>query len=35
MRELGYTDAILEATDLSMKEDSSVIVVGLGVPDPK
>ena len=35
MRELTYANAILEATDYSLAEDESVIVVGLGVPDPK
>lgn len=35
MRELKYADAILEATDFSLKKDPSVLIVGLGVPDPK
>jgi pyruvate/2-oxoglutarate/acetoin dehydrogenase E1 component len=35
MRELTYANAILEATDFCLAEDQSVIVVGLGVPDPK
>jgi len=35
MREIKYSDAILEATDLSLAEDPSVLIVGLGVPDPK
>ena len=35
MREIKYSEAILEATDFSLGKDSSVLVVGLGVPDPK
>ena len=35
MRELNYADAILEATDFCLAEDPSVLVIGLGVPDPK
>jgi len=35
MRELNYADAILEATDFCLARDSSVLVIGLGVPDPK
>jgi len=35
MRELKYADAILEATDFSLETDPSVLIVGLGVPDPK
>ena len=35
MREIKYSEAILEATDFCLGEDSSVLVVGLGVPDPK
>jgi acetoin:2,6-dichlorophenolindophenol oxidoreductase subunit beta len=35
MREIKYSDAILEATDYKLNTDSSVMVVGLGVPDPK
>jgi len=35
MREIKYSEAILEATDFSLKKDPSVLVVGLGVPDPK
>jgi len=35
MRELSYSDAILEATDFCLAEDKSVILIGLGVPDPK
>jgi len=34
-RELKYYQAINEATDLCMAQDSSVYVMGLGVPDPK
>jgi pyruvate/2-oxoglutarate/acetoin dehydrogenase E1 component len=34
-RELLYTEAICEATDQMMAEDSSVFVMGLGVDDPK
>ena len=32
MRELTYANAIREATDFCLKEDQSVLVVGLGVP---
>jgi len=35
MRELKYADAILEATDFCLSDDPSVLIVGLGVPDPK
>ena len=35
MREIKYSEAILEATDFCLEKDSSVLVVGLGVPDPK
>lgn len=35
MRELKYADAILEATDYCLQADPSVLLVGLGVPDPK
>lgn len=34
-RILKYCEAILEATDLSLERDSSVYLMGLGVPDPK
>ena len=34
-RKIKYSEAILEATDQKMAEDSSVYVMGLGVPDPK
>ena len=30
-----YTEAILEATENRLKKDSSVLLIGLGVPDPK
>jgi pyruvate/2-oxoglutarate/acetoin dehydrogenase E1 component len=35
MRDIKFSDAILEATDFSLKTDPSVLVIGLGVPDPK
>ena len=35
MRELSYADAILEATDFCLAGDPPVLVIGLGVPDPK
>jgi len=35
MRELTYANAIREATDFCLQEDQSVLVIGLGVPDPK
>lgn len=35
MRNLIFTDAILEATDQEMKKDTSVLVFGLDVDDPK
>ena len=34
-REIKYFEAIREAIDLSMHNDPSVYVMGLGVPDPK
>ncbi len=34
-RELNYAQAILEATDQCMTEDSGVYIMGLGVTDPK
>jgi pyruvate/2-oxoglutarate/acetoin dehydrogenase E1 component len=34
-RLLSFSDAILEATTQEMDRDSSVIVMGLGAPDPK
>ncbi len=35
MRELSYANAIKEATDFCLEVDQSVLVIGLGVPDPK
>jgi acetoin:2,6-dichlorophenolindophenol oxidoreductase subunit beta len=35
MRELDYANAIKEATDFCLQNDQSVLVIGLGVPDPK
>ncbi len=35
MRELPFSQAILEATDLCMAKDPTVQIMGLGVPDPK
>ena len=35
MRKMTFSEAILEATQISMREDENVIVIGLGVPDPK
>jgi len=35
MRELKFSEAILEATDYCMSKDPSVFIIGLGVPDPK
>lgn len=35
MRELTFSQALLEATDLCMAKDPSVYLMGLGVPDPK
>lgn len=34
-RQIKYYEAILEATDQKMAQDSAVYVMGLGVPDPK
>ena len=34
-RKLKYTEAVREAIDQSMEKDSSVFIIGLGVPDPK
>jgi pyruvate dehydrogenase E1 component beta subunit len=34
-REITYAEAIREATELAMDEDPSVVLMGLGVPDPK
>lgn len=35
MRQLSFSGAVLEATQQCMRDDPSVIVLGLGVPDPK
>jgi pyruvate dehydrogenase E1 component beta subunit len=35
MRQISFAQAILEATEQCMHLDSSVVVFGLGVPDPK
>tara|TARA_B110000027_G_scaffold97461_1_gene102973 strand:- start:447 stop:1502 length:1056 start_codon:yes stop_codon:yes gene_type:complete len=35
MRKLNYANAIKEATDYCLQEDKTVLVIGLGVPDPK
>ena len=35
MSELNYANAIREATDFCLEVDQSVLVIGLGVPDPK
>jgi len=34
-RQIKYSEAILEATDLAMAQDPHVYIMGLGVPDPK
>jgi len=34
-RQLSYSEAIREGLDMAMESDSSVIVIGEGVPDPK
>ncbi len=34
-RQLKFFEAILEATDICLKNDPNVYVMGLGVPDPK
>lgn len=34
-RQLTYAEAIREATEISLREDPRVVLVGLGVPDPK
>ncbi len=34
MRELSFAKAVLEATEQCMEKDSSVYIMGLGVPDP-
>ena len=33
MREISYSEAIREALDQSMKTDSSIFIIGEGVPD--
>ena len=35
MRNIKFSEAILEATDHCMEKDLSVYTIGLGVPDPK
>jgi acetoin:2,6-dichlorophenolindophenol oxidoreductase subunit beta len=35
LREIKYSEAILEATDYCMSSDPAVHLMGLGVPDPK
>ena len=35
MNKIRYSDAILEAIDESMKKNSSVVLMGLGITDPK
>ena len=35
MRNLKFFEAIREATAISLRDDPSVYLVGLGVPDPK
>ena len=35
MRKLKFNEAIRESTTILMKKDKNVIVVGLGVSDPK
>tara|TARA_B110000008_G_scaffold244222_1_gene253746 strand:- start:235 stop:1290 length:1056 start_codon:yes stop_codon:yes gene_type:complete len=35
MRDIKFSDAILEATDYCLRVDPSVLLIGLGVPDPK
>jgi pyruvate dehydrogenase E1 component beta subunit len=34
-RELTFAEAIREATEIALTEDSRVVLIGLGVPDPK
>ena len=34
-REITFAEAIREATEISLRDDPSVMLVGLGVPDPK
>lgn len=35
MVKIKYSDAILEAIDDSMNKNNSVIIMGLGITDPK
>ena len=35
MKKIKFAEAILEATDHCMEQDSRVVLIGLGVPDPK
>ena len=35
MKEIKFSEAILEAIDQSMQNDKSVILMGLGITDPK
>ena len=35
MKEIKFSEAILEAIDQSMQKDKSVILMGLGITDPK
>ena len=35
MRNLKYYEAVREATSISLRDDPSVYLIGLGVPDPK
>ena len=35
MRNLKFYEAIREATAISLQDDPSVYLIGLGVPDPK
>jgi len=34
-RELTFAEAIREATEIALREDPRVVLIGLGVPDPK
>ena len=35
MRNLKFYEAVREATSISLRDDHSVYLIGLGVPDPK
>ena len=35
IRQLSYADAINEAISISMKRDKKLLLIGLGVDDPK